>query len=91
MVGSRDTAHRLTEAGDTLDHREIRIRFESRSALLDGFDLAKQESWVEDCHVVLPRLELVIHMAGGFWIQPRQGTTQRRDRPVSPRIEAQAA
>jgi hypothetical protein len=78
MVGSLDTSRRLTNARGTLDHREIRIRFESRAALLDGFALAQRESWIEDCHVVLPRLELVIRMAGGFSMQPGQRSPARR-------------
>ena len=78
MVGTLDTSRSLTDARGTLDHREIRIRFESRAALLDGFALAQRESWIEDCHVVVPRLELVIRMAGGFWIQSGEHTAARR-------------
>jgi hypothetical protein len=90
MVGSLDTAQRLTEASGTGDHREIRIRFESHTALLDGLALAEKESWVEDCHVVFPRLELVIRMAGGFWIDPGPDTAPRRGRPAAPAAVAQA-
>jgi hypothetical protein len=68
-----DTVQRLTEASAP-NHREIRIRFASRSALLDGFALAQKESWIEDCFVILSRLELVIHTAGGFSIDPCQAT-----------------
>jgi hypothetical protein len=72
MVGTLETSRRLNGAPGTPDHREIRIRFESSAALLDGFALAQRESWIEDCHLDLPRLELVIRMAGGFWIQSGQ-------------------
>lgn len=63
------------------DPREIRIQFASRAALLEGFALAQKESWVEDCHVHLPRRELVIRMAGGASIQPRSTTAVRPHTP----------
>jgi hypothetical protein len=91
MVGLLETPQRLTEASGTLDHREIRIRFESRAALLDGFALAQRESWIEDCYVVPPRLELVIRMAGGFSIDPGQGTAPRQDRRAALSIAGQPA
>ena len=72
-----DTAQRLTQASAP-NHREIRVHFESRAALLDGFALAQKESWIEDCHVILSRLELVIRTAGGFSVQPRQAPAPRR-------------
>ena len=72
MAPSTETVRRLTPISEVPDHREIRIRFESRAALLDAFVLAQRESWIEDCQVVLPRLELIIRMAGGFSIQPGQ-------------------
>jgi len=78
MVGTLETSRRLTGARGTQDHREIRIRFESRTALLDGFALAQRESWIEDCHLDLPRLELAIRMAGGFWIQSDQQPVPHR-------------
>jgi hypothetical protein len=78
MVETLETSRRLTGAPGTPDHREIRIRFESRAALLDGFALAQKESWIEDCHLDLPGLELVIRMAGGFWIQRGQQPAPRR-------------
>jgi hypothetical protein len=78
MVGTLETRRRLNGAPGTPDHREIRVRFESRTALLDGFALAQRESWIEDCHLDLPRLELVIRMAGGFWIQRGQHPVPRR-------------
>ena len=90
MVGSLETAQRLTEASGTRDHREIRIRFESHTALLGGLALAKEESWVEDCHVDFPRLELLIRMAGGFRIDSGPGSTLHRSRPAAPSIAAQA-
>jgi hypothetical protein len=91
MAVSLETTQRLTEASGALDHREIRIRFESRAALLDGFALAQRESWIEDCHVVHPRLELVIRMAGGFSIDPGPGTAPRRDRRAALSIAGQPA
>ena len=90
MAAPLETAQRLTEVSGKLDHREIRIRFESRAALLDGFALAQRESWIEDCHVVLPSLELVIRMAGGFSIHPGQATARRRERRAGVTIAAQA-
>ena len=90
MVGSLETAQRLTEASGTPDHREIRVRFESHTALLDGLALAEEESWVEDCRVDFPRLELVIRMAGGFRIDPGPSTTSHRSRQAAPSIAAQA-
>ena len=78
MDVSLETAQMPAQLSDAPDHREIRIRFESRTSLLDGFTLAQKESWIEDCRVVLPRLELVIRMAGGFSIEPGQGTAPRR-------------
>ena len=78
MALSPETARRLTQASEAPDHREIRIRFESRASLLDAFALAQKESWIEDCHVVLPHLELVIRMAGGFSIAPGQDTAPHR-------------
>ena len=80
MALSPETARRLSHASETQDHREIRIRFESRAALLDAFALAQRESWIEDCQVLLPRLELIIRMAGGFSISPGQDTAPRRVR-----------
>jgi hypothetical protein len=80
MVLSPEAAQKPTPANSAQDHREIRIRFESRAALLDGFAMAQKESWIEDCQVVLPRLELVIRMAGGFSIEPGQGKGPRRVR-----------
>lgn len=80
MALSTETARRLNQASDAQDHREIRIRLESRAALLEAFALAQKESWIEDCQVLLPRLELVIRMAGGFSIGPRQDTAPRRVR-----------
>ena len=64
MALSPETAQRLSRASEAQDHREIRICFESRGALLDAFALAQRESWIEDCQVLLPRLELIIRMAG---------------------------
>ncbi len=78
MLVPLETARRLAPASDTPDHRVIRIRFENRASLLDGFALAQKESWVEDCQVLLPRLELVIRMSGGFSIERAQHPTQRR-------------
>jgi len=78
MAAPLQTTQRLTQVSGGLDHREIRIHFENRTALLDGFALAQRESWIEDCHVVLPRLELVVRMAGGFSIHPGQATARRR-------------
>ena len=78
MVVPPETAQKLTQASAPPDHREICIRFESHASLLDGFALARKERWIEDCRVVLPRLELVIRMAGGFSIEPGQGTAPRR-------------
>jgi hypothetical protein len=90
MVVPPETVQELTRANGAPDHREIRIRFESRAALRDGFALAQKESWIEDCHVVLPRLELVIRMAGGFSIEPGQGNTPRRGRQDPLSIAGQA-
>ena len=90
MVVPRETTQKLTQASDAPDHREIRIRFESRAALLDGFALAQKESWIEDCRLVLPRLELVIRMAGGFSIEPGQGTAPRQGSRDALRIAGQA-
>ena len=73
-----ETAWKLTQASGPADHREIRVRFESQASLLDGFALAQRESWIEDCHVLLPRLELVIRMAGGFSIDPVRKPAPRR-------------
>jgi hypothetical protein len=78
MVVPLETARRLAPASDTRDHRVIRIRFEGRASLLDAFALAQKESWIEDCHVILPRLELVIRMAGGFSIECGRHSAQRR-------------
>jgi hypothetical protein len=78
MVVPLETARKLAPASDALDHRLIRIRFEGRASLLDAFALAQKESWIEDCHVNLPRLELVIRMAGGFSIERGQHSAQRR-------------
>jgi hypothetical protein len=69
MIVPLETAQRPAPAREPLDHRVVRIRFESRASLLDAFALAQEESWIEDCHVILPRLELVIRMAGGFAIE----------------------
>jgi hypothetical protein len=80
MDVSLETAQMPAQLSDAPDHREIRIRFESRTALIDGFALARKESWIEDCHMVLPRRELVIRMAGGFSIDPGQGTAPCRSR-----------
>jgi len=80
MALSTETARRLNQASEAQDHREIRIRFESRAGLLDGFALAQKESWIEDCQVLLPRLELIIRMAGGFSIGPTEATAPRRVR-----------
>ena len=66
MVVPLETARNLAPASDATDHRVVRIRFEGRSSLLDAFALAQKESWIEDCHVSLPRLELVIRMAGSL-------------------------
>ena len=52
-------------------HRELRVCFESRASLLAGFARAQRESWIEDCRVDLPRLELWIRMAGGRAARPR--------------------
>ncbi len=90
MVVSPETAQKLTRASAAPDHREIRIRFENRASLLDGFALAQRESWIEDCRVVLPHLELVIRMAGGFSIEPGQGTAPRRAGRGALRIVRQA-
>jgi len=90
MALSLETARRLTQASESQDHREIRIRFETRAALLDGFALAQKESWIEDCQVVLPRLELIIRMAGGFSIGSGQGTAPRRVRRGPLSIAGQA-
>ena len=78
MALSPETARRLGHASKAQDHREIRIRFESRAALLEAFALAQKESWIEDCQVVLPRLELIIRMAGGFSIDPGQEIAPHR-------------
>lgn len=80
MALSPETARRLGQTSEAPDHRQIRIRFESRAALLDAFALAQRESWIEDCQVVLPRRELIIRMAGGFSIEPGQDTAPRRVR-----------
>ena len=90
MALSPETVRRLTQASEAPDHREIRIRFESRAALLDAFALAQKESWIEDCQVVLPRLELVIRMAGGFSIAPGQDTAPHRVRRGPLSIAGQA-
>ena len=80
MALSPETARRLNQASEAQDHREIRIRFESRAALLEAFALAQKESWIEDCQVILSRLELVIRTAGGFSIDPRQAAPRRASR-----------
>ena len=80
MALSPETARRLSQASEAQDHREIRICFESRAALLDAFALAQRESWIEDCQVLLPRLELIVRMAGGFSIEPPEATAPRRVR-----------
>jgi hypothetical protein len=90
MPLSPETALRLTQAGEVPDRREIRIRFQSRTALLDAFALAQRESWIEDCQVALPRLELIIRMAGGFSIDPSQPTGPRRVRRDPASIAGQA-
>jgi hypothetical protein len=84
MALSPETARRLNQTS------EVRIRFESRAALLEGFALAQKESWIEDCQVLLPRLELVIRMAGGFSIGPPQDTAPRRVRTGPLSIAGQA-
>lgn len=68
MIVPLETPQSPTPARELMDHRVVRIRFESRASLLDAFALAQRESWIEDCHVILPRLELVIRMAGGLSI-----------------------
>ena len=68
MIAPLETVQEPAPAREPLDHRVLRIRFESRASLLDAFALAQNESWIEDCHVNLPRLELVIRMAGGLSI-----------------------
>ena len=78
MALSPETARRLSQSTGTQDHREIRIRLESRAALLDAFALAQRESWIEDCQVDLPRRELIIRMAGGFSVDPTRETLPRR-------------
>jgi hypothetical protein len=78
MLLPPEATRKPTRANGTQDHREIRIRFESRAALLDGFAMAQKESWIEDCHVVLSRKELVIRMAGGFSIEPGEGKARQR-------------
>ena len=90
MALSPKTARRLTQASEAPDHREIRIRFESRAGLLDAFALAQKESWIEDCQVMLPHLELVIRMAGGFSIAPGQDTAPHRVRRGPLSIAGQA-
>jgi hypothetical protein len=90
MPLSPETARRLTQANEIPDHREIRIRFESRTTLVDAFALAQRESWIEDCQVVLPRLELIIRMAGGFSIDPGQEIAPRRVRQGPLSIAGQA-
>ena len=77
MPAPLDTAQRLTQ-NSTPNHREIRVHFESRSALLAGFALAQKETWIADCQLNLSRLELVIRTAGGFSVQPRQAPAPRR-------------
>ena len=69
MIAPLETPQRPAAAPELQDHRVVRIRFESRASLLDAFALAQKESWIEDCHVNLPRLELVIRMAGGLSIE----------------------
>ncbi len=78
MVVPLETARNLAPASDATDHRVVRIRFEGRSSLLDAFALAQKESWIEDCHVSLPRLELVIRMAGGFSAERSPHSAKRR-------------
>jgi len=78
MALATETAERLTQPSSALDQRVIRVRFESQASLLDGFALAQKESWIEDCQVVPQSLELVIRMAGGFWIEPGQRPAPRR-------------
>lgn len=70
------------------DPREIRIRFQSRDSLLSGFALAQGEPWMEDCRVDLPRLELVVHMAGGFGCAPPAGRPGRRRFPAAGPLRA---
>jgi hypothetical protein len=81
----------LTQVSGGLDHREIRIHFENQTSLLNGFALAQRESWIEDCHVLLPRLELVIRMAGGFSIHPGQATMRHRGRRAAQSIAGLAS
>ncbi len=45
--------------------REMRVRFASRDALLQGLARARQEPWVEACRIDAPSGELVVRMAGG--------------------------
>ena len=90
MALSPETVRRLTQTSEAPDHGEIRICFESRTALLDAFALAQKESWIEDCQVVLPRLELVIRMAGGFSIAPGQDTAPHQVRGGSLSVAGQA-
>jgi len=90
MPLSPETARRLTQVSEIPDHREIRIRFESRTSLVDAFARAQRESWIEDCQVVLPRLELIIRMAGGFKIDPGQRIAPRPVRQGRLSIAGQA-
>jgi hypothetical protein len=85
-----ETAERLTQPSFALDQRVIRIRFESQASLLDGFALAQEESWIEDCEVLPQSLELVIRMAGGFWIKPGQRAAPRRVELDAPCIAGHA-
>jgi hypothetical protein len=78
MALSPETARRLNQASKAGDHREIRIRFETRAALLDAVALAQKETWIEDCQVVLPRRELIIRMAGGFSVRAGEDSAPRR-------------
>ena len=45
--------------------REMRIRFASPPALVDGLARAQRESWVRSAHIDWANRELVVRMAGG--------------------------
>jgi hypothetical protein len=50
--------------------REMRIRFESRDALIEGLARARREAWIEEVRVDGERRELVLRLAGGFHHAP---------------------
>jgi hypothetical protein len=68
--------HDATAEAGAVDRRPpLRIQFEDRSALLEGFARAQEESWIDYCYADLPGQTLELRLSPHSAVLPVHAST----------------